>query len=250
MLKSLQIVANNDRLMDLSIIGVPDAQQKKLPGLTSFPRKFDDRSRPVWEQYVSSPEYKSWARGVGDLDTIWHETIKQFLKLCEGQGILPFSNNTDLTRNEFVQNAFNNSRIMLVRWLDECKLFERVKVKKAYREYVMNEKGLTIRCWADLYPIKDLGAFEAWLKQVPMPRFLKAPDNRWTKMVQPHIMVWVRMMNASRTVVGYEIKMVGTINIPGKKTPTKKEVNRFIDNTLWYPIVRAHRIDAVKTRLF
>ncbi len=252
MLNQIQVVAAGnpkDRLMDLSIIGVPESGQQKIPNVTSYPTKFDVSGRPVWDELVSSDEFKNWARSNGDLDVVWHETIKKFLAMCGDQGVLPFKNNTDLTRNEYIQDAFNRSRIMLVRWFDEVGFFERVRVRKAYREYVRNEKGLTIRCWAELFPVKDAG-FEDWLKKVPSPRFLKYPDNRWIKMVQPHITVWVKILNASRTVVGYEVKMAGTINIPGKKTPTKKEVNRFIDNTIWFPIVRAHRIDAIKNRLF
>ena len=252
MLNSIQLAAANpnDRLMDLSIIGVPDAYQQKIPTITSYPQKFDPAGLSIWQSHVSSPEYKAWAKSINNLDQVWHETIKQFLKLCEDQGVLPFTNNTDLTRNEFIQDAFNRSRIMLVRWLDEIKMFEKVKVRKAYREYIRNERGFTIRCWAELFPVKDAPAFEEWLRKTPSPRFLKYPDGRWTKMVQPHIVVWVKILNASRTIVGYEVKMAGTINIPGKKTPTKKDVNKFIDNTIWFPIVRAHRIDAIKNRLF
>ncbi len=246
----IPIVAGNDRLTDLSIIGVPDQCQKRIPTATAYPRKFESRALSIWQSYVDTPEFKNWARRQSDLDQVWHETIKQFLKLCEEQGVVPFANNTDTTRNEFLENAFSRSRIMLVRWFNEVKLFERVKVRKAFREYVANDKGLLIRSWAELFNVKDLQEFEAWLQQTPSPRFLKYPDNRWTKMVQPHIMVWVKIVNSARIIVGYEIKLAGTINIPGKKTPSKKEVNRFIDNTLWFPIVRAHRINAVKNRLF
>lgn len=250
MLTNLKIVAgSNERLMDLSIIGVPDAYQQKIPTITSYPTKFDQVGLSIWQALVSDPEYKAWARDLQDLDLVWHETIKKFLKRCEEEGVLPFKNNTDLTKNEFVQDAFTKARIQLVHWLNEVKLFERVKVKKAYREYIRNEKGLTIRCWAELFPVKDVG-FEEWLRKTPQPRFLKYPDNRWTKMVQPHIMCWVRILGPARVVVGYEVKLAGTVNIPGKKTPTKKEVNKYLDDYLWYPIIRAHRINAIKTRLF
>jgi hypothetical protein len=246
----ISIVAGNDRLTDLSIIGVPDQCQQRIPTATAYPRKFDGQALSIWQKYVDTPEFKAWARSQADLDQVWHETIKCFLKRCEDEGVVPFANNTDTTRNEFVENAFSRSRIMLVRWFDEIKLFERVRVRKAFREYVANDKGIVIRSWSELFNVKDLPEFEAWLQKTPSPRFLKYPDNRWTKMVQPHIMVWVRIINSSRVVVGYEIKLAGTINIPGKKTPTKKEVNKFLDNTLWFPIVRAHRIDAIKNRLF
>ncbi len=246
----ISIVAGNDRLMDLSIIGVPDQCQQRIPTATAYPRKFDGQALSIWQKYVDTPEFKTWARGQSDLDQVWHETIKCFLKRCEDEGVVPFANNTDTTRNEFVENAFSRSRIMLVSWFNEIKMFERVRVRKAFREYVANDKGILVRSWAELFNVKDLPEFEAWLQKTPSPRFLKYPDNRWTKMVQPHIMVWVRVINSSRVVVGYEIKLAGTINIPGKKTPTKKEVNKFLDNTLWFPIVRAHRIDAIKNRLF
>ena len=240
---------NNPGMTDLSIIGVPSAQQKNLPTVTGYPRKFSGEALPVWTKMLQDPVYKNEIRSEGDPDKVWHNTIIEFLKRCEAEGLVPFTGNTETTKNEYVFEFVNRSRIDLVAYFDEVGFFERVKIRKAYREYLRNDSMLTIQSWAELTPVKDM-SFEKWLVQVPLPRFHKSVDNRYVRMIQPHIMAWVRYLNPARVTVGFDIQVAGTINIPGKKTPKRKEVDAFIDKTIWLPIVRAHKIDAIKNRLF
>lgn len=222
-----------------------------MPSLTGYPRKFSPDALPVWTRLLQSDEWKNNIKASGDADYVWHQTIVDFLKLCEQEGIVPFAGNTDTTKNEYVFEFVNNSRIALVRYFNEVGFFERVKVRKAYREYVRRDGNIIVRSWAELFPVKDM-SFEKWLVQVPLPRFHKNVDNRYIRMVQPHITAWVRYLSMARVTVGFEINVAGTINIPGKsgKTPSRKAVDKFIDSTIYLPIVRAHRFDGVRNRLF
>ena len=236
-------------LTDLSIIGVPVAQQKRLPGLAGYPRKFSAEGLSVWTTMLQDPEYKKEIRNKDDLDLVWHLTILEFLSRCQDQGVLPFANNTDVTKNEYIAEFLTKARIYCVQFVKECRFFDRVKVRKAFREYTRKDNGLVIRTWAELYVIKD-PTFENWLMTVPMPRFHRQPDNRYTRLIMPHITMWVRYINAARVIVGFDIEVAGTINIPGKPNPSRKAVDKFIDQTIWLPIIRAHRITDIKNRLF
>lgn len=236
-------------LTDLSIIGVPEAAQGRWPTVTGFPRKFNPDALCVWKELVESDEFKQQMKAWGTKDLAWHKAIQEFLSLCEEKGVFPFPNNTDTTRNEFIQDFVRRARLKLVHFADESGIFQHMRVKKAFREYVRKDTGLIINCWAEVFAIKDPG-FEKWLTTSPMPRFIRHPDLRYMKMVQPNVNMWVRVLNQSRITVGYSIEISGTVNLPGKKTPKRKEVDAFIDRTIWLPVVRAHRFKDVRNRLF
>jgi hypothetical protein len=236
-------------LTDLSIIGVPEASQKRWPTVTGYPRKFSSEALCVWKDMVESDEFKQAIKVWGTKDLAWHNAIQMFLSLCEDRGVFPFPNNTDTTRAEFVQDFVRRARLKLVAFADESGVFQHLRVKRAFREYVRKDTGLVINCWAEVYPVRD-PSVEAWLTKSPMPRFIKHPDSRYMKMVQSNVNMWVRWLNTSRIIIGYSIEIHGTINLPGKKTPKRKEVDAWIDRTIWLPIVRAHRFNDVRNRLF
>jgi hypothetical protein len=240
---------HGESLTDLSIIGVPTNSQKQLPTLSGYPRKFSPDALPVWTKMLQDPIYRAETRNQDNMDLAWHETIVEFLKRCEAEGVMPFANNTETTKNEYVFEFVNRARIALVKYYNEVGFFQRVKVRKAFREYVRKDSGLIIRSWANLYTVKDM-EFEKWLTRVPLPRFHKGVDNRFTRMIEPHIMGWVRYLNPANVTCGFEIEVAGTVNIPGKKVPKRKELNAWLDRTIWLPIVRAHRFDGVNNRLF
>lgn len=235
-------------LTDLSIIGVPTTSQDRWPTVTGFPRKFSSEALPVWKELVESQEFKSNLSVWGTKDLAWHKAIQLFLGACEDKGVFPFPGNTDTTRNEFVQDFVRRGRLALVKFANTSGLFKACKPRKVWREYVRKDTGLVINCWAEMFPVKETN-FEKWLTTSPSPRFVRVPG-RYQKMVQPNVNMWVRYLNASRVTVGFSIEVTGTINIPGKKTPKRKEVDAFIDRTIWLPIVRAHKFDDVKNRLF
>lgn len=237
-------------LTDLSIIGVPSSQFTRMPGVAGFPQKFSRESQAVWNKLVMDEAFKKRCKVAPSNDLMWHNAIQEFLSLCEHEGVFPFQNNPDLTRNEFVHDYVKRGRIALVKFLDETGIFDRVKVKKAYREYLRKDKGLVITSWAELYPVKDAEGFLKWAQQVPMPRFIKSVDSRYIKVVQPNVHTWIRYINSSRIYIGFSIEVPGVITIPGKPNPRRKDVDNYIDDFLFLPIIRAHRFHSVKTRLF
>lgn len=237
-----------ENLTDLSILGVPESHFGKKPGVYGYPKKFSPEALPVWKEMLCSKEFKKKTNNL-NLDMSWHIAIQDFLELCETRGVFPFVNSTDISRNEYISDFIRRSRIELVKYFNEIKLFEKVKVKKAYRKYTRKDGGLIVSSWAELFPVHDPN-FESWLTQTPLPRFLKTVNNRWTKQLRPNLQIWVRIINKSRITIGFNIQTAGVISIPGNKSPSRKEVDDYIDDLIFLPIIRSHRFDNLKTRLF
>jgi hypothetical protein len=236
-------------LTDLSILGVPESAQTRGPSIAGFPRKFNPDSLKVWKSMLEDPEFKNKVRQWASNDLAWHHAIQDFLSRCDAQGVFPFQNNTDTTRNEFIQDFVRRGRLDLMQFVNESGIFKRARVKKVFREYTRKDSGLIINSWAELFPIKEPG-FEKWLTTSPMPRFIPSIGNKYVKVVRPNVVMWVRYINDNKVTIGFSIEVAGTINIPGKKTPKRKEVDKYIDNNIYLPTVRAHRFNDVKNRLF
>lgn len=238
-------------LMDLSIIGVPEACQGRQPTITAFPKKFSASSAKIWATMIQDKEYQARCRVWSTLDLVWHNTIQEFLSRCNTEGIFPFSNNSPTAKNDYIQEFVRRARIALVKYVDESGLMANVRVHKAFREYIRKDNGLTITSWANLYPLKDeVGDFEKFLVQQPLPRMMKQVDNRYQRIVIPHVRVWARYINKSRVKIGFDIDVAGTIGVPNKPLAKRKEVDKYIDNNILLPIIRSHRFKDVKTRLF
>lgn len=249
-IKALATQVPDRGLTDLSIIGVPESQFKRYPGVAGYPQKFAPEAQKVWNKLVMDPAFQLRCKNTVSLDVAWNNAIQEFLALCEDLGVFPFVNNADTSRNEFIQDFVRRGRIALVKFFDDNKIFERVKVKKAYRDYVRKDTGLIILSWADVKVVGDYEEFLNWVQQVPAPRFLKTTEGRYTKMIQPNVNAWVKYTGPTRITVGFSLEVAGTVTVPNKPNPKRKEVDKFIDNMIYLPVVRAHRFQNVTTRLF
>ncbi len=242
-----------DKLTDLSAIGVPAQYQARLPFADAYPRSFNKIARPIWNEMLQGEDYKKKVKSWGSIDTIWFNTIEEFMSNCETLGVDPIDTNMEMSENEAFKDYVRYARILLVQYADEAKLFERVKVRKAFREYVRNDNGMTLISWADLYPMDiDIAeGFEKWLVSTPMPRMYKMTNNRYVKFVRPpRIHMWVRFLNRYRVRIGFEIDIQGQVHVPGSPLATRLEVDDYIDRMIYFPLIKAHRFKNVRTRIF
>ena len=255
-----QIVEKTPRqaetLTDLAVMGVPPAYWSKFPLPDAYPTKFSDEGRIVWNEMLLSDEYATRIRNQ-TLDGAWHNAITLFLDLCDEEGVAPFLNSTDTTRNEFVLSALRTNRIRLVKFMNDFGMFteQELMVRKSYREYVRTDVGFIVSSWADMFPYPNMNrvVFEDWLTSTEIhgnDRFQRYVDNHYVHQIVPTLQVWVKCVNMLRIQVGFTIEVKGTVNIPGNKTPTRKEVDAFLDQRFWFPLLRQHRMDGVVTRLF
>ena len=236
-------------LPNLSLIGVPEGQQNRAPGVMSYPDRFNPDARNIWKEMFQDEMFVANLRATENPDTQWHSAIIEFLKRCEMFGAVPFINVTHQEQNDAAMSALSSARISLKKYVDGIGLFDKIKIFKACREYKVKERGLEVTAWADVRPVLD-PYFEKWLVTAPSPRFTRSTDLKYVKMIQPNVTFWVRYVNSTRITIGYEIQVASPISVPGKRLATRKEIDNFVDRVIWLPIVRTHRFIALKGRLF
>ncbi len=247
--KEQQLVIPHPRaLPNLSLIGVPDGAQGRSPSESSYPGKFEPHARFVWEKMFKDENFTSRIKQLS-VDDKWYQSIVEFLQRCEAIGALPFFPVTEQQRNDSVMESLTHARVALVKFFDGIGMFERVKIYKACREYKPKEWGFGIVSYAYCRPISD-PTFEKWLTTAPTPRFLRSLDLKFKKLILPNCEAWVRVPNLSRITVGFEIQVASPVSVQGNRLATKKEINNFVDRTIWLPIVRAHRFEGIGLRLF
>jgi hypothetical protein len=236
-------------LPDLSLIGVPEGQQNRAPGIFSYPQKFNGDAAFIWKKMFNDELFKAELKSIDKPEDQWYRAIMEFLKICGEIGAVPFSNVTQQELNDAVTSSLTSARIALVNFCDGVGLFQRVRPFECCVDYKIKEKGFGLVAWAKSRPVFDPG-FEKWLNLAPNPRFIRSTDLKWVRHIQSNVNVWVRYVNPQRITIGYEIQVASPISVPGKRLATRKEIDAFVDRVIWKPIVRAHRFKDLKGRLF
>ncbi len=243
-------IDQDQKLTDLTIIGVPPEFHDQWPQVAAYPSKFSDAGFHVWQGLLADASFVRMMQTTGSRDAAWHMTIHEFLRRCELAVVKPFSDSTPTTGTAFTRDQARRGRIFIVDYCNKIGLFKKLRPQYVHREYIREDKKSIIYSWARMFPISD-PTFPDWLTSLPMPRFMKHNRSRMVCQVRPGVRIWIDCLNLKRVVMGQEIDIPrSTIDIPGNVTPTRQEVDDFLDTQIWLPIVRAVRFDNVVNRIF
>lgn len=235
---------------DLSIIGVSEQDQSRYPTKSSFPKRFNADAFKVWQKLVESEDVQTFIVENSDKSRVWDYCIMQFITRCGEEGVVPFGKASEQQKTETVIEHFRLSRIKVVDFFKRVSMFDKVRVSKTYRTYVCTPGQTVVKTWAELRPVND-PTFESWLTKAPEPHFVRGTGSRYFKQLQPNLLVYVDYISPMRVKLGFEIQAGSGVMIATKrKTPTKKEVEKYMDSTVWLPIVRSHRFLGMNNRLF
>ena len=245
-LKQYITLANN-QTFDLSIIGVPHQYHNKIPSIGGFPKNFNPDARHVWLAILASEGYKEKVNGMPAGER-WTLIIQLFIKWCNDQAISPFDNHLDRTDNSRILSFLELQRRKLVKYIDEIGILKVVTIKSPYRVYMRRDTGFVIQSYCDF---SNFGGFDQLQKFLTHPKvgFTKV-GLAWQKVLDSTTRIHVKTVNSNRAIVWYEIRVGSPVYFPGseRKTPTIRQVDNFIDNTIWLPIVRSHRFKTLNKR--
>lgn len=242
-------VGQDQNLIDLAIIGVPPEFRSQWPQVAAYPSKFSDEGFHIWQRMLADKSFVNRMLATGTRDSAWHFSIQEFLRRCELAVVKPFSESTPTAGTSFVRDQARRGRIYLVDYCNKISLFKKLKPMSVNREYMRTDKKIIIYSWARMFPTND-PTLTDFLTSLPMPRFIKHNRSRMVCQVRPGVRIWVDCLNLKRIVVGQEIDVPGTVDLAGNVTPTRQEVDEFLDTHIWLPIVRAIRFDDVINRIF
>ena len=228
------------RVPFLSNLGILDVEQAKNPLISTFPRAFNVSALPIWISTISQMQMGE------DTRSNWGTAIKFYIENCINANQFPFSNFKQ-SANDQILDDLKFARQAIVKFMDRSRLLEMVILRATRREVEMNAIGFTLRvCGRALW--KD-PTFEKWLLDTPLPAFRLKHKGRYVKHLSQDVTMSVIEEAEQRWNIGYEIVCRHFPDLPGKHIPSEAELENFILDIMWMPVLRSHRPEGYHHRL-
>ena len=251
-MKSIRIRGATD-YVELSLLG---ADGEFDPSPETFPSKFNHAALGIWLELMKSKTYARMKPLFSSRDENWTWCIRTYLRMCTAAGVFPFSSPTEQSRNDAVINYLTTARRRAILYGDSINLFERVRVLKSVRDYVLTPTDTAIVTHALLYPIQD-PTFGAWLTtHAPGPMFRYGPKaQHYRRLIinnlDSRLYLDFNLVNMYRPVLSMTVTCGSPIAYEkNKQPPTPEDLRRFTEQTIWMPLVRSHRFKNIGNRLF
>lgn len=220
----------------LSQLGIPPDKQSLSPTTVDFPPAFNPNNRLLWAEAVQC------VKSTNDPGLDWGTAIKDYVRLCVSRDVFPFSQ-TKQTTNDLIYQKLMHARKAVVTFMNLSKIMDHVVFQKTDRKAVMTQTGFVISVFG-LAKVQD-PTFAAWLTQAPWPAFNVTPEGRWTKRLSRDVTFSVYsdydIAGQQQWHVGYEISCSMFPEIPGHHLATKCDLEAFLMNVLWMPVLKSHR---------
>lgn len=220
----------------LSSLGVMDTDQARDPTAAAFPHAFNVNCQAIWNTVVDNMTMKE-----GDPGRNWGTAIKLFIEVCVAENEFPFSN-LKQSANDFILQDLTAARKAVVKFMNVTKMLDYVNIQATRREVELNNTGFTLRVYGKV-TLKD-PTFEKWLLMTPYPRFNLKHEGHYVKHLTSNISMIVYNDSASaaqRWHVGYEVVVHHFPDLPGKHMPSQAEMEKFVLDILWMPVLKSHR---------
>ena len=229
----------------LSNLGISPIAQARSPTANEFPIAFNSNNASEWSAAVHE------LVTTGDPTIDWGQTIKRYVQLCEQRGTYPFQS-VHQSRNDEISDYLRDRRRAFVKFINRSNFFENVKLRTTDRKVTVTDRGFVLTVTANAF-IKD-PSFAKWLLQTPLPHFdIVKHEGRHTKMLDDGLDMFVYQDHGSnspeRWVIGYDIVCPIYPDLPSQHLPSKAEIEKFILQVLWMPLLRSMRPNTALHRL-
>lgn len=229
----------------LSSLGVPVLLQTRPPTNAGFPLMFNSGCKHLWDEAIR--EFTPTDSPITD----WYNVITKFIDKASAAGRYPFTGYHQ-SINDLISDRLRNARRAVVRFMDKSKILKLATVRNTHRRVSMTDTGFVLTVYGDIF-LKD-PTFPQWLLQMPYPRFdiVRSIDNRWDKNLGDNVTFFARNEGAlakDRWFIGYDIKVDLFPEVPNQPLPSKGELERFVLNVLWMPVLRSHRPQGLSHKL-
>lgn len=221
----------------LAALGITPIQQARVPTADGFPPVFNPNHRTIWDRVVQEMPHS------GNTMKDWGLAIRDFVDACEAQGSYAFVT-FHQNRNDMIVSHLQARRRVFVKFVNHTDFFKDVYLRTTHRKVAMTDTGFTIIVYAEA--IIDDPTFVQWLQQMPYPKLqLQTNTGRYIRTLMDDLEVVVendynRNMS-QRWRIGYEINCPIFPDVPGNPTPSKGELERFVLDVLWMPLLRGMR---------
>lgn len=211
------------------------------PSPTSFPGSFNQIDGPrVWKSVLSSKEYKAVKTDK------WDTAIRLYLHECEVAGVFPFARSTQQGNSDTAVRFLIGARRRLQWYFKQIDMFGKIAPLYLRRQYHFSEDTFGVSTEVQLLPIED-PTFRQWLRIAPYPGF--RPGSRatfLTRLVQKNgeseIRLEFDLQRKLKPMFWIHITCNTPLTFPTVgPLPSKDEMLKYAEDTIWLPLVRSHR---------
>lgn len=229
----------------LSKLGVLPQFQARSPTADSFPPAFNTNNKRIWEAVVL--DFVSTA----DASKDWAKVISLYVDACQERGTYPFSNVKQST-NDQIFTFLSQKRAEVVKFINQIKLMDVVALRDSKRKVTMTTAGFTLEVWSQATPRDP--TYSKWIFNSPLPRFdaVRKIDGKYTRGLGKGLTFWTYNDGAEmsgRWHIGYTIDCQFYPDIPARPLASQAELERFILDVIWSPIIKMNRPIGVLHRL-
>lgn len=232
--------------INLSALGVPISEQSDVPDMYSLPLEFNPATDKIWRQAVTSVKTKDPKRA-------WQEAVTKFMDLCSKANVFPLKGHK--TNNDKIYTRLVEARRALVKFMDRHSLYEALRPRSVTQQVSMLAQGFVIKAEARADQLKndpDILKVNGVFDSMGLRNSTVGHPTIWERDIDSGVRFFIanegaRMSN--RWTFGYEIAIPWFPEMPGKHAPSNTELETFIANVMYRPIVRAIRPIGVMHRL-
>lgn len=221
----------------LSNLGVPVELQIRTPTAKAMPPAFNPNNPVIWAYAVDmlkpipGQPYQEWA-----------VCIKNYLDLCEKRQRFPFQDIHE-GNNDKIVTFLKERRAAFVKFVNQTDLFEMLRFKSTHHKVTATDRGFILEVYAQMQ-VTDPTFFD-WLTHTPLPHFNpKTNAGEWRRPLIDGLSVFVRNERVNmkeRWQIGYDIACPMYPDLPNNGVPSKAEIETFVLNIFWMPILRTLR---------
>lgn len=217
--------------MNLSSLGVPLNDQSRVPSNDSFPLTFNRNTEKLWPIAVGQTLVKEPKKA-------WESCIKTFVKLCDKEKLSPFSS-FGISNDEILTSLIRCRRIV-VKFMEQTDVLSDMQIYRNQRSVKLTNTGFSLRIDAQAKLKKDDPTI---LSRMGL-RKNSSYGGIWSRSLDNSIDFFVFNEGAKldqRWHFGYEIRVDKFPYIPGNPLPSNAELEKFVLEVLYLPILRAYR---------
>lgn len=239
--------------VELSLLNIDGS---KDPSLNNFPSKFSTAGRRVWAELLESPQYAKAKLSFKSRDDDWTWMLRAYLRLCGKAGVMAFKGSSEQSKVDAVTAFLATARRRAIKYFDDIGFFEKTKLFLTSREYGVYSDHFVVVTRAQLLPIRD-PTFTDWLCSHP-PGPLFRPTGvagQFVKSLFNNIDSGVTFEFNGVYMVRPMLTMTMQCQTPiayshTRDLATEQSAQAFAEQTIWMPLVRAHRFRNANNRLF
>jgi hypothetical protein len=221
----------------LANLGVLPQDINRMPTAQAFPHAFNVNCKPLWDAAIAGLTIAE-----DDLaEHVWHRAIEDFVGLCVGKDLYPFSN-LKQSHNDQILQVLTEARKAVVKFMNLSNILDYATIRTTSRSVEVNSLGFVLKVYGHIR-LKD-PTFERWLMKTPYPGFRIKHNERYIKQLSQTVTMVVYNEGASmpdRWHIGYEIVCRQFPDLPGRHLPSKADLEAFILKVIWMPVLKAHR---------